>query len=316
MENKAHALAAGLFTLLLGAAVILAAMWFSGETYEKAYYQLESKFAVTGLNEQAVVRFRGVDIGKVTRIQFDPKDPRIVLVDIAIQSDRTLTRSAYAELRYQGVTGLSYVMLDDPGTSSERLPPATEPGSARIPIKESLFSSIAEAGQQVLADARELMKRMNAVLSDDNQAQVGRTLQNIEGATRQIATLTKALEPAARSSDAMVGDVRKTFQQADRLLAELSNTNRELAKRLEAIERVAGSAEKAGDAVTTLADNVSSETLPRVNALADELARTSRSVDRLVSSLREQPQSVVFGRKAGTPGPGEPNFETRGKARQ
>ena len=54
MENKAHALAAGLFTLLLGAGVVLAAMWFSGETYERAYYQLESKFAVTGLNEQAV----------------------------------------------------------------------------------------------------------------------------------------------------------------------------------------------------------------------------------------------------------------------
>jgi phospholipid/cholesterol/gamma-HCH transport system substrate-binding protein len=117
MENKAHALAAGLFTLLLGAGVLLAAMWFSGETYEKANYQLESKFPVTGLNEQAVVRFRGVDVGKVTRIAFDPNDKRTILVDIAIQSDMTLTRSAYAEVRYQGVTGLSYVMLDDPVTT-------------------------------------------------------------------------------------------------------------------------------------------------------------------------------------------------------
>jgi phospholipid/cholesterol/gamma-HCH transport system substrate-binding protein len=315
MENKAHALAAGLFTLLLGAAVLLAAMWFSGETYEKAYYQLESKFPVTGLNEQAVVRFRGVDIGKVTRIAFDPNDKRTILVDIAIQSDMTLTRSAYAEVRYQGVTGLSYVMLDDPGTNADRVPPAGEPGSVRIPIRESLFSSLAEAGQAVLADARELMKRMGAFLSDQNQAEFARTMQNIEGATRQIAALTKAIEPAARNSEGMVADARKTFQQAEKLLAEISDTNRDLAKRLEAIDRVAGSAEKAGNAVTSLVDNVASETLPRVNALADELAHTSRNLDRLATSLREQPQSLVFGRKAGALGPGETQPDSRGNAR-
>src|SRR4029078_9701739 len=100
MEHRAHALAAGLFTLLLVAGVVLAAMWFSGETYEKAYYQLESKFPVSGLNEQAVVRFRGVDIGKVSNIQFDPSSKRTILIDIAIRSDVKLTRAAYAELRY------------------------------------------------------------------------------------------------------------------------------------------------------------------------------------------------------------------------
>jgi phospholipid/cholesterol/gamma-HCH transport system substrate-binding protein len=305
MENRAHALAAGLFTLLLIAGVILAAMWFSGETYEKAYYQLESKFPVTGLNEQAVVRFRGVDIGKVSNIQFDPANMRTILIDIAIRSDVKLTRSAFAELRYQGVTGLSYVMLDDAGTSPEQLPQMTQPGSSRIPIHESLFSNLAEAGQAALADARELMKRMSHVLSDENQAQVSRTLENIEGATRQIVALTQGLQPAARNSEALVADARKTFQTADRLLTEIAETNRQLATRLQAMDRVAGSAEKAGDAVASLANNVASETLPRVNALADELARTSRSLDRLATSLREQPQSLVFGRKATTLGPGE-----------
>src|SRR5687767_9315290 len=102
MENKAYALAAGLFTILLIAAVIVAAMWFSGETYESAPYVLESKFSVTGLNEQAYVRYRGVNVGKVTDIRFDPQDPRTVLVAIVVQSDVKLTRATYAELRYQG----------------------------------------------------------------------------------------------------------------------------------------------------------------------------------------------------------------------
>ena len=316
MENKAYALAAGLFTLLLGIGVLLAAMWFSGETYEKAYYVLESKYPVTGLNAQAYVRYRGVDIGKVTDIRFDPKDTRIILVDVAIDSSLTLTKSAFAELRYQGVTGLSFVQLDDPATSTERLPPTSEEGSVRIPVKESLFASLADTATQVLADAREVMKRVNTLMSDDNQLQITKSLQAVEAATRQLSSVAQSLEPAAKNSEALVADARRTFQSADRLLGELATTNRDLAKRLEAIERVAGSAEKAGTSVAALVDSVSTETVPRINSLADELARTSRSLDRLATSLKEQPQSLIFGRKSGTPGPGEPGFESRGKGKQ
>jgi phospholipid/cholesterol/gamma-HCH transport system substrate-binding protein len=294
---------------------VLAAMWFSGETYEKAYYVLESKYAVTGLNEQALVRYRGVNVGKVTRIQFDPKNTGIILIDIAIQSDMPLTKSTYAELRYQGVTGLSYVMLDDPRTNLEPLPPAGQEGSVRIPIRESLFSSLADVAQQALGDLREVMKRINAVLSDTNQAQIASTLKHVEAATKQITALAHAMEPAAKGSESMVADARKTFQHADKLLAEIAATNRDLAKRLDAIERVATSAEKAGGSVASLADTVTAETLPRINNLADELARTSRSLDRLASELKEQPQSLVFGRKPGPPGPGEKGFDSRGKAK-
>ena len=315
MENKAHALAAGLFAVLLGVAIVLAAMWFSGETYEKAYYVLESKYAVTGLNEQALVRYRGVNVGKVTRIQFDPKNTGIILIDIAIQSDMPLTKSTYAELRYQGVTGLSYIMLDDPRTNPEPLPPAGHDGSVRIPIRESLFSSLADVAQQALGDLREVMKRINAVLSDTNQTQIASTLKHVEAATKQITALAHAMEPAAKGSESLVADARKTFQHADKLLAEIAATNRDLAKRLDAIERVATSAEKAGGSVASLADTVTAETLPRINNLADELARTSRSLDRLASELKEQPQSLVFGRKPGPPGPGEKGFDSRGKAK-
>lgn len=316
MENKAHALAAGLFTLLLVLGVALAAMWFSGDTYEKSYYVVESKYAVTGLSEQAAVRYRGVNIGKVTRIDFDPANPRLILIDIAIQSGMSLTKSTFAELRYQGVTGLSYVMLDDPRTSAEPLPQNGQDGSTRIPIRESMLSSLAEAAPLMLSDAREVMKRMNSLMSDENQAQIGSALKNVELVTRQITALARAMEPAARGSEALVADARKTIQHADKLLADIAGTNRDLAKRLEAIDRVSASTQNAGNAVSALADTVASETLPRINLMADELARTSRSLDRLASELKEQPQSLVFGRKPGTPGPGESGFDTRGKGKK
>jgi phospholipid/cholesterol/gamma-HCH transport system substrate-binding protein len=156
-----------------------------------------------------------------------------------------------------------------------------------------------------------MAKRVNALLSDQNQAQLTAALKNVELATRQVTQLAQSMEPAARGSAALVADARKTFERADTLLAEISNTNRDLAGRLDAVDRMAESAQKAGGSISALAESVADETLPRINLLAEELSRTSRSLDRLASDLKQQPQSLLFGRRAGAPGPGEKGFEAR-----
>ena len=68
MESRAHALAAGLFTLLLGAACVIAVWWFSGDREAVNDYELVSTGVVTGLNPQAQVRYRGMSAGKVKDI--------------------------------------------------------------------------------------------------------------------------------------------------------------------------------------------------------------------------------------------------------
>jgi phospholipid/cholesterol/gamma-HCH transport system substrate-binding protein len=322
MESRAYALAAGIFTLVLGIAVVLAAMWLSGETYEKVYYVLESKSPVTGLSEQAYVRFRGVDVGKVTDLRFDPKNARVILIEIGVQPGTPITRSTYAEIRPQGVTGLSYVMLDDTGSNPEPLPPATERNSARIMVKPTLLENLFAASGEALADVRQVAQRINAFLSDENREQLTRALAGMQTATARVASLAQAAEPGAKSIAPFAADARKTLQHANSVLDELSKATRELAGRMEAIDRVAGSAEKAGTAaeqagasVAKLADAVAVESLPRINLLVEELTRTTRGVDRLVGDVKQQPQSLVFGRKAGPPGPGEQGFEAREKGR-
>ena len=51
------------------------------------------------------------------------------------------------------------------------------------------------------------------------------------------------------------------------------------------------------------------DTLPRVNALAETVERSAQRVGRLALQLDREPQSAIFGRRAGRPGPGEPGFQ-------
>jgi energy-coupling factor transporter ATP-binding protein EcfA2 len=111
----------GIFTILLGIAAAIAIWWLGQSDDATTSYLLETRRNVTGLNVQAQVRYRGIRAGKVESIEPDPKDPRVMLVTINIDSRFKLTRAARPTLGYQGVTGLAYVLIEDDGSSAEPL---------------------------------------------------------------------------------------------------------------------------------------------------------------------------------------------------
>jgi phospholipid/cholesterol/gamma-HCH transport system substrate-binding protein len=310
MESRAHAFAAGLFTLALAVAAIAVAMWFSGNTYKTSTYVIESHYSVSGLNAQSTVRLRGVDVGKVQSIAFADSDPHTIFVRIAVRAGTPITRSTYAQLRPQGITGLSYVMLDDRGPSKQPLPP--DQLEQRIPMRAGFTEELTESARGLLADARQLMGRLNAALSEENVAHLQHALSNVENATDHMARVAAALEPAAKAAPAMIAQARTTFAQAQAMMASVGALSGELRQQLAVLDRVAGSADRVGKAADTISNAVVTDALPRINVLADEIMRATENFDRLLVQLREQPSSVVFGQPRQPPAPGEPGFAPRG----
>ncbi|MCW5602947.1 MAG: MCE family protein [Burkholderiales bacterium] len=275
MENRAYALAAGLFTLLLGAGVLVAAMWFSGDTYERVSYMLESKYAVSGLNVQAPVRLRGVEVGKVESIGFDPEDNRLILVRIGVRSGTPITRGTTAQLGSQGVTGLAYVMLEDDGKQPEPLA-SSEDKAARIPVRQAFLDELTGSGRDLLTEVNQVARRVNLLLDEKNQAQLIRTLAALESATEQAAVLAREFGPAVKELPALAADARKALQSADALMVDLNGLTRQLAGRLDTLERVAKSAIVGGSAQSVSAAMVS-ESLPRIHVLLEELGSAIRA---------------------------------------
>ncbi len=85
-------------------------------------YAMTTSNPVTGLKLEAPVRYRGVDVGKVDAIAIDAANGgRVRIRYRRARGGTPITRSTYAQLGYQGITGLAYVLLGDDGKSQEPL---------------------------------------------------------------------------------------------------------------------------------------------------------------------------------------------------
>jgi phospholipid/cholesterol/gamma-HCH transport system substrate-binding protein len=308
MENRAYALAAGFFVLVLGIALVAGVLWLNRDERAGGLpYVVTTTRAVSGLKVEAPVRFRGVDVGKVEAIRFDPSEPGRVLIGISVDPDTPLTRGTYAQLGFQGVTGLSFVQLDDDGAARQPLATSADL-PARIPMRPSLF----DTAEGLVTAFGEIAHRLNGLLADDNQKVLIGTLARIDAAAAQATKLAESLEPAATSLAPLLADVRVavndargTVKRAEVMVESMTRLAVKFEERAPALGQVGKNADDVGATARAINDG----TLPRLNTLADELHREVRVLDRLLSGLADQPDSLVFGPPPRRPGPGETGFE-------
>jgi phospholipid/cholesterol/gamma-HCH transport system substrate-binding protein len=296
MENKSHALMAGIFTLLLGLATIAALFWFGGKKDVTVEYVVLTRQNVSGLNPQSIVRYRGIPVGKVRDITLDRNDPGSILIIIDIKDSVPITQGTVAKLSYQGITGLAHILLEESGKNREPLVRNENGEYPRILMRQSLFDELGESGAGTLKQAQNFFTNASETLNAENRKHLTKVLSNLEQNTAQ---LNKVL------ADERVQNVGATIARIDRA-AERANLFFADAKTL--IPRVdALSANLEG-----MVGNDSSEgamaTLAQINELTSELATTSRQLNRTLRAFEQAPESILFGPPTPRPGPGEPGF--------
>lgn len=315
MENKAHAIAAGLFLLLLGLALAASVAWFQGDHTERVHYTVVARTGVPGLNLKAPVKLRGVPVGQVDSIGFDPADPRQILVGIAVDASAPVSAGTYAQLGLQGVTGLSFVGLEE---ADAQAPLQRAAPGARIALRPTLLDRLSESGPLLLARVADSAQRLNDLLSDANRAQFGQALAQLNQTAADTGRLVATLQPSARELPALLKDADATAQRAgaalrqiEALAADGQQLAQDLKTRAAVLERLDAAAAQVQATSRNLELALVGDTPARTRPLLTDLAAASRSVERAANELGEQPQSLLFGRGAQPPGPGEAGFAER-----
>jgi phospholipid/cholesterol/gamma-HCH transport system substrate-binding protein len=309
MESRSYALSAGLFLLALCAGLIAFAVNLSGETADQASYVVESRIPVTGLNPNAPVRLRGVDVGRVKRVYFSSDESNLILIDIAVDKSAPLTKGTYAKLGYLGITGLSFVQLDNDTSRPERL--SSDAGSrSHIELQPSFIDKVGDSGEELLRQASEATKRVNTLLSDQNLNELAATMSNLKTASDRLATLSNDLQPAAKTISSLALHANTTIRKMNPLLDNLNGLVQDVRERTSSLDHITKSAEDIGQTSRALGD-----TVPELHNLLVNFTHSLHAVDRVLSGIEQRPQSLLFGHTPPHPGPGEKGFQEPTEAR-
>jgi phospholipid/cholesterol/gamma-HCH transport system substrate-binding protein len=299
MENKAHALMAGLFTIALLIAAVFIGVWLNRDQVEWVPYQIATKLSIPGLNPQAAVRYRGFDVGKVDEISFDPNTVGQILVHISVRPDTPITQSTFATLGYQGVTGIAYVQLDDDGSRPVKLHSSRQQ-IARIEMRPSLFDQLQSRGLAILQQTEEVAKRINHLLEPGNQKAILAAFDNVSKAATEIETFPRQLQPTLARLPALTAQVQQALGSLNTLSKDVSALTTGLQAPNGPLTSITNTAERLG----SVADKLEHDTLP----LANDARSSIRAFNRTLDNFSERPQSVLFGSPRTAPGPGEPGF--------
>ena len=308
MDDKANATLVGAFVLVLGALMVAGVLWLSaglGGRQAVNAYEAVIRESVAGLSVDAPVKYLGVDVGKVSLIEVDPRNSQQVRLRFLIDRGTPIKRDSVAVLKTQGLTGIAYVELSGGSAGSPALLPGPDGVAPTIPFKLSLGARLENVVTSVLANVDRVSNNLNAVFDADNRTALKSTLADSASVARTLAgqrtVITAGLADAARTA-------RLAAVSGEQLVPTLDR----IASSAQAVERMAETANQAsvqaGQAAAAAASSVqqaSAETLPELARLMAELNLLSASLLRLSEQTAASPSSLLVGSPPPTPGPGE-----------
>jgi phospholipid/cholesterol/gamma-HCH transport system substrate-binding protein len=310
MENRSYALMTGFFTVALLVAAILVGLWLNRDNTEMHPYEIVTTQTIPGLNPQAAVRYRGLEVGRVEDIIFDPRVTGQIMIKLSIEEGAPVTTTTFASLGYQGVTGIAFIQLDDDRTGSPLLS-SDNNHVARIPLRPGLLDQLEKRGLAILEKTERITDGLNNILSTDNQAKLTGAIDNISKAAEAYSEIPKQLQPTLERLPALAGKFDRALGSVDQFATSATATARNYDRLATSLQAPGGPVERASaaiDALSGVTSDLELQTLPHVVDMADEAKTSLRAVRRTVTSLGERPQSILFGAPSAEPGPGEPGF--------
>ena len=292
MENKSHVFIAGLFTVCLVAAALFIVWYLNMDKTVRLPYMISTNQSIPGLNPQATVRYRGMDVGRVTSIGFNPAKPGEILIHFEVKEDTPMTKSTYATLTYQGVTGIASVELSDSGTNMAKLETSPE-NPAEIPMRPSLLAELQLRGLHILQEIQSVTSRLSYIFNKENSQTLVDSFRSIGRAAQSWEKVPGQLEPILKEMPEMTEDARQMIHS----ITELSQELKELS----------------GKANTMLSHDMNTDTVPHLESLTQEAKITLNNLNKVLDQYQQRPAGLLFGAKGPAPGPGESGFDANGQ---
>ena len=233
MESKREQAIVGLFVLVAGAVLVATVFALTGAFAGAAVtYRAYVPFA-GGLEPGSTVRYAGgPKVGRVEKLQLDPKDPSHIEITFSVKPGLPLKTDSHVKIMSLSPLGDNHLEIV-PG--SERA--ALAANGTILPCDPYVdFNALTASLNDIAPQARQLLKtlndragdlqvtltRINDLLNDSNRANLAATLAETRGLISEnrgnVKTTVKNLSSATGKLEPLLEDLGKTSAQANETL--------------------------------------------------------------------------------------------------
>ena len=307
MDSKVNYTIVGMFVVVLGAAFIMMFFWLSATRHDKVYHTYVSYVHedVTGLSVQTPVRYNGVQVGYVSKVKLDPRNPQLVKLILKIEEGTPITTSTVVTLLPMGITGVIYVGLKALTPKAPLL--GAKPGQKYpvIPSEPSFLMQLGKVLPELTGNLKNISTSITKLLNEKNRKAIDSTLQNVSVLTKNLADNSKRLDDISKSLQETLNNTAIVSKKLPNLVDELNTTLKNIQQTSIQIRGVSSSAQLVMKDGRVTIQNLNNQLLPSVQQMMVKLNGIMSNLNQVTAEMERNPSMFIRGRTPGQPGPGE-----------
>lgn len=307
MENKARYTVVGLFLLIFTCAMIAFVIWLARYDIDKINakeFRLYSKNSISGLTENSIVIYKGLDIGTIEKIRINPEDLEEIEIILKITNPNIIKENSYAIIQSQGVTGNKIVEIDG-GTQQAKPLFKDNKKFAIIPLKKSFIEKLTTNADSIGIKLESVLKSFEKMLNDKNLKNIENILNNTNKASKNFdTTITKINTLVDSSLSNTLEKIEKLTENIDHMVEnDVENTlNNFNSLSIEAKKVIENDIRLL---ISDLRDTTNST--QNLDVILNKVENTLEKIDSTVDEFNQNGGNMIFNTRALEYGPGEKN---------
>ena len=319
MNNRVNYSLIGFLVLFALSTMMVFGYWLlkPSKEVEMKVYAIYFDESVSGLNIDAPVKYKGINVGKVIALNINPKNSEQVEILITVLKSTPIKISTVAQLTSQGITGLSYINLSFGDESSEFLKAQKGQEYPVIKTIPSLLIKIENTVGDLTLNLSDTLQRTRELLKEENQAEFSLLLKNSaifvskmnqtldDETIVNLQQTMKNLNNVSKRLDEMMPRVEKLIENS---VAWEDSVSASFASIMKSYVGIAGSMNTFNKALQSGDFNLkdmSSDILPTMNNTLLDMQSLIIKMQETLSKHERSPSDILFMQEQIKKGPGE-----------
>lgn len=319
MNNRVNYTLIGFLVLIGFGLMMLFSYWMLKPTAEENVkkYAIYFNESVLGLNLDAPVKYRGISVGKVTKMRINPNNSEQVEVIVTILKTTPIKVDTTAKLTAQGITGLSYINLSMGGHLSQVLKVQKGQKYPVIHSSPSFFENLETSLGSVSSHLTSTLGKTEELLGADNQEQMTRLLKRTANVMERMDKLLDDktiahLQSSAKHLDSFSKKLDSTMPHVDKFIAKSVEWENKISASFAAITHsyvgITASMTEIKRAVASGEFNfkeITSDIIPTMNEAILEMESVMVEFQETLKQYNKSPSDILYKSQEIRKAPGE-----------